>query len=78
MLKPHDKKHDDAPEHAESASDAPPTDPTMTRAQFIQSMHNSVNAYAEHWDQGRSDPKHPEPTTLSAWKTDFETFLNRP
>jgi len=51
------------------------TDPAMARPQFIQTLHGLVNSYAEMWDQGHVDKKHAEPTTLSAWKTDFEKFL---
>jgi len=51
-------------------------DPAMTRPQFIQTLHGLVNGYAEMWDQGHVDKKHPEPATLSAWKTDFEKFLS--
>jgi len=70
----------DKHEHAETA-DAPaaaPTDPHMTRAEFMQHLHHTLDQYAEHWDQGRADKDHPEPTTLSAWLKDFEKFLASP
>ena len=62
----------------ETAKHEAKDDPAMTRPQFIQALHGLVNGYAEMWDGGKVDTKkHPEPATLSAWKTDFEKFLNQ-
>jgi hypothetical protein len=64
---------------AETQTQAPTTDdPHMTRSEFIQSLHHSIDAYAEMWDQGHVDKKTPEPTTLSAWRKDFTKFLEHP
>ncbi len=54
-----------------------PHDPVMTRPEFMQSLHRTLDAYAEMWDQGRTEKDHPQPTTFAAWRKDFEQFLNR-
>ena len=75
----HEHEHEQEAASAEpAAAPAPaaaaPSDPHMTRPEFIQSLHRSVNDYAEHWDSGHADT--PEPTTRSAWRADFAKFLS--